>query len=255
MTLSNRQNNLQERVQLLALISLALGLLALWIYFVGYGRFHIDEGMHINAGRMLFEEGRWLDRDFPFSQGPGGPYLNGATDAIRYREVWLNPGARIVDQLGEIRVEMHRLAPNHCSMLNFETHIAVETRCDIFPGLEYSFFSYVPELNSREATANHILNQELLVRNLRNAPPEFVVLNRRAVNWIRSEERLIKGALRLGAMMGRDTLLEEMEVPVGPSHSFWIDVFFDVRNDLLPAGSRRTAQERVPARRRRGRGE
>jgi len=47
------------------------------LYFLAHGRFNIDEGLHLNAGRLLFSEGRIPYRDFPFSQGPGGPFFYG----------------------------------------------------------------------------------------------------------------------------------------------------------------------------------
>jgi hypothetical protein len=64
----------------LALVALALLVQCLWL--VGHGRYNIDEGMHVNAGRLLFEEGALLYRDFPFSQGPGGPYFYGVAGAL-----------------------------------------------------------------------------------------------------------------------------------------------------------------------------
>jgi len=63
-------------------LALAFALLiAAGAVFVAFGRFNIDEGMHLNAGRLIYERG-WLPyRDFPFSQGPGGPFLYGAAGA------------------------------------------------------------------------------------------------------------------------------------------------------------------------------
>ena len=66
---------------------LALGLLfAVFVVecllFLSHGRFNIDEGMHLNAGRLVFEAGRLPYRDFPFSQGPGGPFFYGAVGQI-----------------------------------------------------------------------------------------------------------------------------------------------------------------------------
>ncbi len=67
---------------LFLLVFLSICLVALGFYFVAHGRFNIDEGLHLNAGRLLFEEGKWLYRDFPFSQGPGGPFLYGAWGSV-----------------------------------------------------------------------------------------------------------------------------------------------------------------------------
>ena len=52
------------------------------MFFVAHGRFNIDEGLHLNAGRLLYKQGWMLCRDFPFSQGPGGPFFYGAASAL-----------------------------------------------------------------------------------------------------------------------------------------------------------------------------
>ena len=46
-------------------------------WFVGAARSVIDEGVYLNAGRLVFE-GALPYRDFPFSQGPLVPYVYGA---------------------------------------------------------------------------------------------------------------------------------------------------------------------------------
>jgi hypothetical protein len=68
-----------ERVVLLVLLA---AFFAEGVFFVTHGRFNIDEGLHLNAGRLIYEQGWMLYRDFPFSQGPGGPFLYGAASTL-----------------------------------------------------------------------------------------------------------------------------------------------------------------------------
>jgi hypothetical protein len=68
-----------ERVLLLVLF---VAFFAEGVFFVVHGRFNIDEGLHLNAGRLLYEQGWMLYRDFPFSQGPGGPFFYGPASAL-----------------------------------------------------------------------------------------------------------------------------------------------------------------------------
>ena len=70
------------RVAEVALAATCLGIVAELAYFFAFGRFNIDEGMHLGAGRLIFEQGLWLYRDFPFSQGPGAPFFYGSLGAL-----------------------------------------------------------------------------------------------------------------------------------------------------------------------------
>ena len=47
----------QSVVAPLALVASLLAILLELRFFFEFGRFNIDEGMHLNAGRMIFSEG------------------------------------------------------------------------------------------------------------------------------------------------------------------------------------------------------
>jgi hypothetical protein len=72
-----------------ALAASCLGLVAELAYFFEFGRYNIDEGMHLNAGRLIFSDGLLPYRDFPFSQGPGGPYFYGLLGQLFEPTLWV----------------------------------------------------------------------------------------------------------------------------------------------------------------------
>jgi len=166
----------------------------------------------------------------------------------------------------ELRTEMHRLSPARCTMMTFETHIAVETGCDVMPGLEYSFFSFFPEMPDAEAEVHGVLTRSLLIDRIERDRPEFVALTSRAVEQItqraedrsgetrtlRGERKRVERELRararsgrhgrggvrmLDVMDGRYELLGELTLPVGPIHEFWTRVSVYVRSDLLESAA------------------
>ena len=59
-------------------IACYLGIAGAFVYF---GRVNTDEGMHLQAGRLMVEGAR-LYRDFPFGQGPGSPAFYGLMQVI-----------------------------------------------------------------------------------------------------------------------------------------------------------------------------
>ena len=59
------------------LAALAVAYIAEAVAFASLGRSVIDEGVYLNAGRLLYE-GQLPYRDFPFSQAPVVAYLYGA---------------------------------------------------------------------------------------------------------------------------------------------------------------------------------
>jgi hypothetical protein len=79
----------QSRLAWLALALSGLGLVAELAYFFEFGRYNIDEGMHLNAGRLIFSDGLLPYRDFPFSQGPGGPYFYGLLGQLFEPTLWV----------------------------------------------------------------------------------------------------------------------------------------------------------------------
>jgi len=71
------------------------------------------------------------------------------------------------------------LAARHgpdCSALTLETHLAVEAGCRLLPGLEYSHFSYFPQLTPEEAAARGVLDFERLREQVAAHPPDWIAL-------------------------------------------------------------------------------
>lgn len=64
-----------------AVAALALAYLGLAIAMLLEARSTIDEGVYLNAGRLVWE-GQWLYRDFPFSQGPVVPWIYGLATTL-----------------------------------------------------------------------------------------------------------------------------------------------------------------------------
>lgn len=65
-----------SRISLVALLVLVAAYLVEALVFVSHGRTNIDEGVYLNAARLVYE-GQLPYRDFPFSQGPLLPYVYG----------------------------------------------------------------------------------------------------------------------------------------------------------------------------------
>ncbi len=118
-------------------------------------------------------------------------------------------------------------------MLTFETHLAVQTGCEVMPGLEYSYFSFFPSLSRKEASAHGVLNAGLLAEHLRRGKPEFVALTWPAVDRITGRKRRKARAPILPAMRGSYQLLTRLDVPVGATYIVWNQVYVYARADLV----------------------
>jgi len=198
----------------------------------------------------------------------GSAVVGGAVSADRHLERWTLRSERTVDRLDPIARTVRRLAPEACSMLTFESHIAVESGCDLVPGLEYSHFSYFPDLSDEEARAHHVLNRAALLDHLERGQPDFVVLGSGAVEKIlnpppeptgrtrtlaeeRARVRAEKRAPRrepepipvLDAMRARYVRLGQERVPIGPVHEWWTTVYLYARADLVESAR---ARGRIP---------
>jgi hypothetical protein len=64
------------QISFVVLVVLVAAYLVEALIFVSHGRTNIDEGVFLNAGRLVYE-GQLPYRDFPFSQGPLLPYVYG----------------------------------------------------------------------------------------------------------------------------------------------------------------------------------
>jgi hypothetical protein len=171
---------------------------------------------------------------------------------------WTLPARSSIDRFTDLRSTLRGLSPERCTMLTFETQIALETGCDVLPGLEYSSFSFFPDLPDDEAAKHGVLNRDSIERSLERGQPEFVLLTDDAVEKIErrlanadapvrtlaGERRRLREQKRaarknqanppiLGAMRGRYALIAEERIPVGPVHQFWTTVYVYARADLL----------------------
>jgi len=94
-----------------------------------------------------------------------------------YHDSWLALGDPSLPRLRQIAAELRSLAPDQCTILTLQTSLAAQADCRVFPGLEYSLFSYFPSLSTEEAERHGVLNYELLNRRIGELEPEFVVLS------------------------------------------------------------------------------
>jgi hypothetical protein len=153
--------------------------------------------------------------------------------SLRTVETWVDPKQPTIGRLAALRDEFQRLTPNGCTMMTFETHLAVETGCDVMPGLEYSYFSFFPDLPHAEARAHGVLNRRLLLDGLRRDSPEYVALTARAVEQITGTNPPKDEPPMLGVMRDRYRPLATVDVPVGPIYIFWNDVDIYARSDVM----------------------
>ena len=163
-------------------------------------------------------------------------WLFSAVMGVRGIETWVHLGEPTITRFDSLRERIQHLAPDGCEMLTFETHLAVQVGCDVTPGLEYSLFSFFPQFSSEEARAHGVLNGDLLNEALLRSPPEFVALTWSARSRIEgSTDR--KGARpSLSGMRNRYELLRKLDVPIGPTYRFWVEVFVYARSDLIESG-------------------
>lgn len=159
-------------------------------------------------------------------------WLFAAVQGARHLESWVELDGVTVTRLSELRDTVKRLAPGGCTMLTFETHLAVETGCAVTPGLEYSYFSFFPALPTEQARAHGVLNSVLLTEELKRDRPEFVALTWTAVDRITGKKRRKTRTPMLPGMRGHYLLVARLHVPVGPYYVFWNDVFVYARSDL-----------------------
>jgi len=158
-------------------------------------------------------------------------WLYGATGLRDTLPVWTDPTTPTVGRMQPLRAEIARALPGGCEMLTFETHIAVESGCRVTPGLEYSYFSFFPDLEGNEAGERGVLNRAALLARIAAGTPEFVAFTREGA------ERMAGVALDDTAPprlpeMARYRLWRELRVPIGPILTFWNDVVVYVRDDV-----------------------
>jgi hypothetical protein len=85
----------------------------------------------------------------------------------------------------EVGRELRELAGPSCTMVTFQTHLAVEAGCRVLPGLEYSHFSYFRDMSDEEAAARSVLNLTILDRRIATLRPELVAVSRQDARMFR----------------------------------------------------------------------
>ena len=104
------------------------------------------------------ELGRW--RQSRVIRGAVAAALLGiaGANAARSVDVWIGSGRESFASFRRVAEELGKLGGPRCTMLTFETELAVEAGCSVVPGLEYSFFSYFADLPTEEARRLGVAN-------------------------------------------------------------------------------------------------
>jgi hypothetical protein len=156
---------------------------------------------------------------------------------VRDYNVYLWPGRPGLLRFAELRQDLRALAPDHCRVLTSRPYFGTETGCRLVGGLEYSIFSFFPDLPDEEARSHSVLNRNLLNRTIREDPPEFAVLVPADIRLI-DGRRVPEGRVpMLRAMGNRYVVLRHFELPTGPAIFGGGTTRFSVlvRRDLAPA--------------------
>jgi hypothetical protein len=159
-------------------------------------------------------------------------WVASAAISLESLEKWVSTDSPTLGRLAAVRHEIEALTPDGCTMMTFETYLAVETGCDVTPGLEYSYFSFFPEMPVRDARVHGVLNRQLLLFGLRSDPPEYVALTRRAAKRISGREFDRSRPPMFESMRGRYRLMQVLKLPIGPVYRFWTEVYLYARTDL-----------------------
>jgi len=85
----------------------------------------------------------------------------------------------------EVGRELRELAGPSCTMVTFQTQLAVEAGCHVLPGLEYSHFSYFRDMSDEVATDRGVLNLALLDRRVAALRPELIAVSRQDARMFR----------------------------------------------------------------------
>lgn len=106
-----------------------------------------------------------------------GALLVGAlANAYLDRNIWIGSGDSSFQAFHRTSRKLAKAGGSHCTMLTFQTQLAVESGCRILPGLDYSLFSYFPGLSLEEAIARGVLNLELLRQRVAQHKPDLIAV-------------------------------------------------------------------------------
>ena len=94
------------------------------------------------------------------------------------RNIWIGSGDSSFRSFHRTSQNLAKAGGNDCTVLTFQTQLAVEAGCRVLPGLDYSLFSYFPGLSAEEATAKGVLSLELLRQRVAQYKPDLIVVGR-----------------------------------------------------------------------------
>jgi hypothetical protein len=94
----------------------------------------------------------------------------------RASERWIGSGDSGFAAFHETSAALGALRGPGCTMLTLETELAVEARCRVVRGLEYSYFSYFAELPDDQARRLGVTNLAQLRERVASDPPDLIVL-------------------------------------------------------------------------------
>jgi hypothetical protein len=165
----------------------------------------------------------------------------GAVQTPLHWGAWIGRGEASFRHFREVGAELRQLAGPDCTAVTVETALAFEAGCRLLPGLEYSFFSYFPDLGDDEAEARGVLNRSRLVSRIREIRPALIVLGSRDRGSLGLVRRW--GEPASPGFLARDgyTFVDRYRISsgafVGPApDSVAVEVF--VRNDRVGEGRR-----------------
>ncbi len=228
--------HLESATQLTFLIAMAgLSYFPLLIFKLGFSQYFVNAALLLMLAIGISiplaarrSKSHWIAVSAAFAIA----WVASAAISLDHLDKWVSTEAPTVGRLATVRHEIEQLTPDGCTMMTFETYLAVEAGCEVTPGLEYSYFSFFPEMSVRDARARGVLNRELLLFGLRSDPPEYVALTHRAAKRIAGREFDPDRPPIFESMRGRYRLIQTLKLPIGPVYRFWTEVFLYARNDL-----------------------
>jgi hypothetical protein len=139
-----------------------------------------------------------------------------ALNAAASGGVWIGTGAASFASFRRAAQQLADRGGPDCTMLTFETELAVEAGCRVLPGLEYSFFSYFAQLPTEEAARRGVINLALLRQRVADSPPELIVLGRVHPRLLLGHEKHPQRPLEfLGPLDRLYTFQGRLQIPSG----------------------------------------
>jgi len=116
--------------------------------------------------------------------------------------IWIGTGDASLKSFRQVAYQLRALGGPNCTMLTFQSDLAVEADCALLPGLEYSYFSFFPDATTQEAETLGVINRELLYQRVAEILPELIVLSPGELPILVENSR--QGMEKLSRMFARD---------------------------------------------------